>query len=303
MRRKLLISGAFASLAFVLSSAAAEKSGSSSTPLPGGSVRKIVCHGVQNVPVTADPEQTLPLQIVARLTCGAEVAVLADGGGSTARIVTPEGQNGYVARMYLSEAPVRPKAQPVEAPTENGIARWHQGAPGSATFFTDGSLVESLTANGITVQVSLRNTDWKLRASVAIANNSGQTVHFNPAGFTLDELEPRLRPLAYLHPRGLAKIKARQAYWTNVSAIAPAAPAYQPAAYKSVASIESTPNYIVQAATQPQLPILMRRNLAPGEKASGVVWFARDESPQQLTLRVFVDDDIFEFPLSFPQHN
>jgi hypothetical protein len=49
--------------------------------------------------------------------------------------------------------------------------------------------------------------------------------------------------------------------------------------------------------------VLDQGSLGPKEKASGVVWFERDKSPQQLNLRIFVGDLIFEFPLSFPAHN
>jgi len=36
--------------------------------------------------------------------------------------------------------------------------RWNAGAPGCDQFLSQGRLVESLTANGITVQVSLQDT-------------------------------------------------------------------------------------------------------------------------------------------------
>src|ERR1700751_1225305 len=157
MRRKLLSLGAFAGLMLTHSASAAEKSGASVAP--GGVLRNIVCHGIQNVPVTSDAEQALPYQIVTLLECGTEVAVLSDSEGYTARISTADGKNGYVARMYLSEfAADSAKHPPSEAVMSNGIARWHSGAPGSEQFFSNGSPVESLNANGITVQVSLDDT-------------------------------------------------------------------------------------------------------------------------------------------------
>ena len=214
------------------------------------------------------------------------------------------GQNGHVARMHVSETPANSaKARPAEAIADNGIARWHAGTPGSDEFFSGGSLVESLTTNGITVQVSLQETDWKLRANVAIANNSTESAHFNPAAFTLDELKPRLRSLAYQNPRDLARVKTHQVYWTTVSAVAPAASVNETSAYKNAAFVQSIPNYMAQDIAQTQASVLYARTLAPNEKTSGVVWFERDKNPQQLTLRIFVDDDIFEFPLSFPPHN
>jgi hypothetical protein len=304
MRHKLLVLGTFAGLAVTLPTLAAENSGSATAPAPGALRGTVVCRGVENVPVTADAEQGLPMQLVARLNCGDEVAVLSDSEGYTMNIRTADGRDGYVARMYLSEQPANSAKdrRAVEAVIDNGIARWQSGAPGSDQFFSGGSVVESLTANGITVQVSLQDTGWKLRATVAIANEGAQPVHYNPAGFTLDELKPRLRTLAYQNPKELAKALTHQVYWTNASATAPASATYMNAAYKTSAYVPATPNYLADVAQQVQSAVLVQGNVGPKEKASGVVWFERDKSPQQLNLRIFVGDQIFEFPLSFPQH-
>lgn len=244
------------------------------------------------------------MQLVTRLNCGDEVAVLSDGEGYTVNIRTADGKDGYVARMYLSEhAATSEKDRRDEAVVDNGIARWQSGAPGSDQFYSGSAVVESLTANGITVQVSLQDTGWKLRASVAIANEGTHTIHFNPAGFTLDELKPRLRTLAYQNPRELAKALTHQVYWTNASASAPTSAVYMNAVYKTSATAPPTPNYLADAAQQVQSTVLQGGTVAPKEKAAGVVWFERDKNSQQLNLRIFVDDQIFEFPLSFPPRN
>jgi len=305
MRNKLLILGTFASLAVTLPSWAAENSSSSVTVAPGALRGTVICRGVQDVPVTADPQQALPMQLVTRLNCGDEVAVLSDSEGYTVNVRTADGKDGYVARMHLSEHPASSTKdrRAVDAVVDNGIARWQSGAPGSDQFFSGGSLVESLSANGITVQVSLQDTDWKLRANVAIANEGGEPVQFNPAGFTLDELKPRLRTLAYQNPKELAKALTHQVYWTNVSATAPASAVYMDAVYKTSAAVPATPNYLAETTQQVQSTVLQAATVGPKEKASGVVWFERDKNLQQLTLRIFVGDQIFEFPLSFPQHN
>jgi hypothetical protein len=198
MKNKLLLLSTFASLAVALPSWAAENSGSSVSPAPGSLRGTVICRGVQNVPMTADAEQALPMQLVTRLNCGDEVAVLSDSEGYTVNIRTADGKDGYVARMYLSEhaADSAKDRRGREAVQDNGIARWQAGAPGSDQFFSGGAVVESLSASGIIVQVSLQDTGWKLRASVAIANEGAEPIHFNPAGFTLDELKPRLRTIA-----------------------------------------------------------------------------------------------------------
>ena len=305
MRHKLLILGAFASLAVSLPLWAAENSGSSVAPPPATLRGKVICRGVQNVPITADAGQVLPMQVVTQLACGDEVAILSDSENYTVQIRTADGKSGYVARMYLSEAPAKSALadRSDEAVVDNGIARWQSGAPGSNQFFSGDSLVESLTANGITVQVSLQDTGWKLRASVAIVNESAEPLHFNPAVFTLDELKPRLRSLAFQNPKELAKALAHQVYSTNSSATAPASAKYTNASYKTAAYVTATPNYFAQEAQQLQSTVLQAATLAPKDKTSGVVWFQRDKNAQELNLRIFVGDQIFEFPLSFPQHN
>lgn len=304
MRNKPLFLTTFASLAVALPSWAAANSGSS-VAASGALRATVICRGVQNVPVTADPEQSLPMQLVTRLNCGDEVAVLSDSEGYTVNVRTADGQDGYVAHMYLSEHPANSAKdrRASEAVVDNGIARWQSGAPGSDQFFSGGSVVESLTASGITVQVSLQDTDWKLRANVAIANEGAEPVHFNPAGFTLDELKPRLRTLAYQNPKELARALTHQVYWTNVSATAPASAVYMNAVYKTRPAVSATTNYLADATQQVQSTVLQAATIAPKEKASGVVWFERDKNLQQLTLRIFVGDQIFEFPLSFPPHN
>jgi hypothetical protein len=302
MRHKLLILSTFASMAVTLPACAAEKS-ASSVAQPASALRgTVVCHDAHSVPVTADAQQTLPMQLVASLNCGEAVSILSDSEGYTVNIRTADGKNGYVARMYLSESPANSVRDhhPAEAVVDNGIARWQSGAPGSDQFFSGGDLVESLTANGITVQVSLQDTGWKLRATVAIANESAEQLHFDPAGFTLDELKPRLRSLAVQNPKELARALTHQVYWTNASATAPASATYRNADYKTSAYVSPTPNFLAQEAQEAQAPVLQAGTLSPKDKTSGVVWFQRDKNARELNLRIFVGDQIFQFPLSFP---
>ncbi|HXJ05196.1 MAG TPA: SH3 domain-containing protein [Candidatus Acidoferrum sp.] len=305
MIHKLLILSTFASLAATLPLWAAENSGSTVAPPLTALRSKVICRGVQHVPITADAGQVLPMQVVSQLACGEDVAILSDSQGYTVQIRTADGKTGYVARMYLSEAPAKSALadRADEAVVDNGIARWRAGTPGSNQFFSGDSLVESLTANGITVQVSLQDTGWKLRASVAIVNQSAEPLDFNPAVFTLDELKPRLRSLAVQNPKELSKALTHQVYWTNSSATAPASATYRNVAYKTPAYVPAPPNYMAQEAQQVQTSVLQAATLAPKDKISGVVWFQRDKNAQELNLRIFVGDQIFEFPLSFPPHN
>src|SRR5580693_237394 len=134
MRSKLWIVGAFASLAVTLPSSAADNSGSAAAPAPRTLRSTVVCRGAQNVPLTADAEQALPMHLVAQLNCGDVVAVLSNLDGYTVQVTTADGKTGYVARMYLGAAAAAAPAKPAPAPraveaadNANGIARWQLG--------------------------------------------------------------------------------------------------------------------------------------------------------------------------------
>ncbi|HKV24520.1 MAG TPA: SH3 domain-containing protein [Candidatus Acidoferrum sp.] len=308
MSRKLWVASALSAGALLLPAGLAAANGAEHSGVaiaPPSALRStIICRGVSNVPLTADAEQALPLDLVASLSCGQEVSVVSDAEGYTVEVRTPDGKSGYVARLYLGAAlPARTAsdAPPIEAPvTDTGIARWQFGAPGTDRFYYDGAMVESLTANGVTVQVSLQDTGWKLRANVAIANAGTSPVHFNPASFTLDELTPRLRTLRYQNPNDLGRSRTHQAYSSGASAIAPASAVYINRNPQGRTVIFSAPNFLYDMNQPDQSSVLYEAVLNPHEKASGSVWFERDKNSQQLNLRVFVDNLIFEFPLSFP---
>ena len=291
----------------------------------------IYCPGVRNVPMTADPEQSLPLQLIATLKCGEEVTVLANDEGYTVRIQVADGTIGYVAAMYLKKIPAAKRPPTVEAVLlKNGVARWHEDAPGCDHFVSDGILVESLTVNGVTIQVSLHDTGWKLRANVAVANQSAESIHIEPSKFILDEIGASGRPLFYQDPAELAKNVTHELLWTETVA-QPATGSPRSASTQSASAATvgykssftpsvSAPNYILphQYAeenavrnegkqtlnnTGRQILALALKpvNIEPNDKVTGAVWFERSKNPQQLMLRIPIGNQIFEFPLSFKQ--
>lgn len=287
---------------------------------------KINCPGVRNVPMTADAEQALPLQLISNLKCGEEVEVLDNTEGYTAKIKTADGKTGFVAVMYLKKSVTPRRAPAIESATiENGIARWQPGAPGCDHFMSNGILVESVTANGITIQVSLHDTGWKLRANVGIANNATEPIQVQPSQFILDELGPHGKPLFYQDPAELAKNVTHQVLWTeSIAAPLNSAPRASTVTatnidYRySVAPSISTQNYLLQhqnaeedavrnkgkqtlvnTARQIQALALKPSTVAPGDKIAGAVWFERGKNPGQLVLRVPLENQTFEFPLSF----
>jgi len=173
-----------------LPAAAAEESGVAPVPAPAARA-SINCPGISSVPMTADAAQALPLRLLASLSCGQPVAILSDNEGYTAHVRTVDGKEGYVARMYLtmggsasnSDDQALSSATPV-----NDVVRWQADAPGCDQFMTKGHVVESATAEGATVQVSLEDTGWKLRATIAISNKAKDSLEVLPGLIALDEL-------------------------------------------------------------------------------------------------------------------
>ena len=285
----------------------------------------VSCPGMPSVPMTVDAEQALPLRLVANLTCGGDVAILSDDEGYTALVRSSDGKEGYVAHMYLfigkSSANSGAPAHPLSATAVNGVARWNSGAPGCDQFLNQGRLVESLTANGVTVQVSLQDTGWKLRASIAISNQTVANLAVLPSLITLDELQPNLRLLPAQNPSRIAHAANHQSLWTMASAqpspsavvlreTASATP--QNLAYRSNAAPDYLSQRYVVASTRnssahedsgdPLALALKAGPVAPQQKAAGVIWFARDANARELSLRVPVGDLVFDFPLSFEAH-
>jgi hypothetical protein len=300
----------------------AEESGSAVAPSAPHAIVK--CPGITSVPMTADAEQALPMQLVGTLTCGESVAVLSDSEGYTAHIQAADGRDGYVALMYLAVG-ARPASPAVErasnATPVNGVVRWHAEASGCDEFMSQGRLVESITANGITVQVSLQDTGWKYSASIAISNNGKDAVEVIPGIITLDELEPNLKALRATEPEKLAHNHTHQVLWTmanaqpspsavelrsgNSSAFSMLAnranpapdflsPQLMPASVRPGA-FERTESVDVRAVA------LKTVSLPTGQITAGVMWFARDANARELSLRVPVGDLVFDFPLSFEQ--
>jgi hypothetical protein len=302
---------------------AAEENNLAAAALPPHAL--VSCPGMTSVPMTADAEQSLPLRLVGTLNCGGDVAVLSDDEGYTALVRSSDGKEGYVARMYLymSKSSVNSgaSAHPPAATAVNGVARWDAGAPGCDQFLSQGRLVESLTANGVTVQVSLQDTGWKLRASVAISNQTGANLDVLPSLITLDELQPNLRLLPAQNPAKIAHAVNHQSLWTVANAEpSPSAVVFRELSSATTQSPEYRPNtapdylsqrYVVVSAKQPPVledsadPLalaLKAVSLAPQQKTAGVIWFARDAGARELSLRVPVGDLVFDFPLSFEAH-
>jgi hypothetical protein len=319
---------------FLLSITHAQGTGQSEPPAvaPPPSIApvwKINCPGVPNVPMTSDAEQSLPLQLVATLKCGEEVTLLSTAEGYTVKIKNAEGKTGFVAAVYLKKIPAPKRARGNSASLARGVARWQEGEPGCDQFMSNATLVESLMVNGVTVQVSLNDSGWKLRANIAIANGGPEALHIEPSKFILDEIGANGRPLFYQDPEQLAKNVTHQPLWTETTAGPAEISSSQSSAPVSATNARfktsfvpsiSAPNYIIQqqyaeddavrkqgkqtfvnTGRQIRALALKPGTLAPNDKVSGSVWFERGKNPQQLVLRIPIGDQTFEFPLSFQQ--
>lgn len=286
----------------------------------------VKCPGVTNIPLTPDAEQALPLNVIGQLRCGEVVSILADSEGYTAHVRTSDGHDGYVARMYLFEtesaAPAVQRHVSSAAPV-NGIVRWSAGAPGCDEFLSRGRHVESITANGITVQVSIQDTGWKYRTNIAISNQSSGAIDVTPGIITLDELQPSLRTLPASDIEKIARSSTHQVLWTltnavpspsAVSAQARGASEAQRLAYRN----SPTPDYMnpqmTLTAGRPgaldrespvdgQAIALKNVSLTEGQTTAGVMWFAREASARELSMRVPVGDMVFDFAFAFEQKN
>ena len=293
---------------------ATETPGSSGVSAPPRAY--VNCPGIPNVPMTSDAEQALPMRQIATLACGQQVAVLADNEGYTAHIRTSDGREGFVARMYLTTATPSPLQPAIEfdspapvgnAKPVNGIIRWTSGVPGCDQFTSGGRLVESITTDGLTVQVSLQDTGWKLHASVAVSNATNSPVSVLPSRITLDELAPNLRSLREENPAKLARSESNhQLMRSEANAVPPpsavvlhsrsAAPAAN-VVYRG-SSVDDYFGYTPESVSV-RAVALKSVNLAPGQKTSGELWFARASNAYELSLRFAVGDIVLDFPFSF----
>jgi hypothetical protein len=275
----------------------------------------ILCRTGSSVPMTADAEQSLPLRLVATLNCGQQVSLLSPSESYTVNVRTAEGKSGFVAWMNVTkgEIPQSPKTAPT-ATVHDGVARWIAGTPGSERLYSEGSLVESLTVNGVTVQVSLQDTGWKLLANIAVANRSLESVNVVPSHIELSDLGLKQKFLAYQDPNKLRGAASHQILWTTSNA-APSSSGYLASSARDFSSTPSTRNYLAEHQATVQLvsehqaefnPHSQMREVAlkeavvlPNQQVSGSAWFQRKGNREDLTLSVPVGGVLYEFPLSF----
>jgi hypothetical protein len=338
MTRKLVLIAAAAGLSLPQTSRAQEAAAQPAPVASASPAWMIRCPGLtSSVPLTADSAQSLPMHLVATLNCGDLVSVLSDAEGYTVNVRTIDGKTGYVAGMYLAKAPAAkpapvavakpapvaaakpaPRVAPASAIVRDGVARWRRGMQGCEQLTKDGIVVESLTADGVTVQVSLRDLGAKLRASVVVDNTSSEYVYVNPIGITLESRGEHWKSLAIVTPAQLASEMAQQATGSEAapvvaelknsddSSLFPTVAYNAPAPHRAgeeEPSEQQPSQVLIRAAKQFNAEALKKGVVKPDNKVSGAVWFERDASPDQYVMRVPIDNQVFEFPLSIVQPN
>jgi hypothetical protein len=285
--------------------------------LAGNSVAAhILCRGGFDVSMTADAEQSLPLRVVAHLDCGQEVSLLSNSEGYTVNVRTADGKTGFVLWMNVAKgaATVVKKSAVQSAQLHDGVARWIVGTPGSERFYSEGLMVESLTVNGVTVQVSLQDTGWKLLANVAVNNGSLQAVNLVPARMSLNDLDAD-KSLRYQEPKKLRGAVNHQILWTTANASPSDAGYRDDPSHGPNSSQSGTRNYLAKHQATVQLvsehraefnphsqmnDVALRETaVLPNQQISGSSWFQRDGKRQEMVLRVPVGGVTYEFPLSF----
>jgi hypothetical protein len=284
-------------------------------PLTGS----VLCRSGAKVPMTVDAEQALPLKLVAQLDCGQPVSLLSSTEGYTVKVRTADGKSGYVVWMNVAKGEVIATSKSVRQPAviKDGKARWLAGTEGSQRFYSEGLEAESLTVNGVTVQVSLQDTGWKLLANIAVANGGLQAVSVVPSQITLVTQGQIKKSLPYQPPKKLRTAVNHQILWTEADAAPSASGFLVNAGYRTSDSdgLNRTQNYLAQhqvdveskAEFNPHSEIntvaLKDAAILPSGHISGSTWFERGGKLQEMILRVPVGDLVYEFPLSFNHDN
>lgn len=305
--------GVVVSLALAQAASAQQISKPLSSLAGNSATGTILCRNGSSVPMTADAEQSLPLRLVAILNCGQQVSLLSAAESYTVNVRTAEGKSGYVAWMNVTKGEIaQPQKAVLTATVHDGIARWIAGTPGSERLYSEGSLVESLTVNGVTVQVSLQDTGWKLLANIAVANRSLESVNIVPSHIELSDLSLKKKFLAFQDPNKLRGAASHQILWTTSNA---APSGYMANSGRDFASATSTQNYLAEHQATVQLVsdhqaefnphsqmskvALKETVVIPNQQISGSVWFQRKGNREDMTLSVPVGGVLYEFPLSF----
>lgn len=94
---------------------------------------KIQCGGQPYVTVTADEEQSIPLQVVEKASCGEGVMILSDPQGYTVKVATAAGKIGYVTRYQIAIVSSPKQASAGAGSASNGFTPSAVESPGAGS--------------------------------------------------------------------------------------------------------------------------------------------------------------------------
>jgi len=187
----------------------------------------------------------------------------------------------------------------VEPGRDSTVVRWVGGAPGAGSFVQDGTLVETITMGSVSLAVSLRDTGWKMRADVLVANTGRLAFDVVPEWFHLESIERKRRGLEFQSPEQLARSLEKRSEWSaalfgSSPPIATGSVLEEPA--PEIREVADSNRHIEEVA-------LRATRVKPGENVFGAVFFERDRKIRNLLLTIPVGDRVFEFPFSISAEN
>jgi hypothetical protein len=265
----------------------------------------------------------------------------------TSRSLSSVSENDVTARP--AEARTRPTdvaapasmAPPVAAPTtkhnSQTILVCDEGA-GCAHQFLNGRKIKTLTADDISVSVSIVDTGKYFRADIAILNTSTANINVLPGTFTIQETAPKEKVLASVDVGKIIHSAQRRMAWGNALAgmgagmqrqqtttntttdgtvnVNSSDGTYASGTYSGTStSTTSAPDYAAQARTNEAIrqrnallaiqssqlsdSALRSNTVPPGQTVSGCVFFERKGKATSIVLLGPIGEKVFKFPFVF----
>jgi hypothetical protein len=217
------------------------------------------------------------------------------------------------------------------------VLTWDE-ANGGQHLFLNGQKFKILTGNGFTVTVGLRGNAKYLRVDVSVLNNSTASVDILPATFSVDELDPKEKTLAYVDPEKIIRSAQKKAAWGNALTAMGASMqrqqtttttnsmgtvnanasdgSFATGTYSGTStSTTSAPDYAAQARASEairernaQIASLSERlsenalkanTIAPTQSIGGFAVFASEKKVQKVLVSIPIAGTVFKFPFTF----
>lgn len=241
---------------------------------------------------------------------------------------------GLLCAFALCVAPV--VGQRLEGSSQTALL-CDEGA-GCTHQFVNGHKIKILSADGITVSVSMLDTGKYFRADVGVLNTSSASLDVLPMNFSLEETAPKDKMLAYVDVGKIIRSAQTRMAWANALSAAGAGMQRQQTTTETTSngtvnvygsdgtnangtyngtstSTTSSPDYAAQARADEAIrernavlamqsgqlssAALRSNTLSPGQSIGGFVFFQRKGKGTSLLLSMPVGDKVFKFPFAF----